>query len=146
MEAATAHAAAETATGEAAAMEAATDRCAGNPATITICAPVAIASTESRSPATAPSRSPTTAPSSIPAAPIPSAVPGASAYEDTTGEPARTVVAVRCASIGSVAVVAVGTSRGANVTRANPNPDANRNPGVGGSYGYHENTQQSEIS
>jgi hypothetical protein len=57
-------------------------------------------------------------------------VPRASTDKDSTNEPSRTVIAVRRARIGIVAVVTVCTCwRGSDVSWADC--DANRNPGVG---------------
>jgi len=89
------------------------------------------------------------------AAPV-AAIPRASADKEATYEPARSVIAVRRASVGIIRIVAVGTDRSRipiaiiSVSSTVPNPDAYAYLGVSRSrhqcYGDHQRTEQQEIS
>ena len=78
------------------------------------------------------------------------AEPGAGADEDAATEPRWTIVAIGCAGVGVIPVVAVGANRGipiASTIHRAANPNANRNLGMRVSRcGEQQNTEYSEIA
>jgi len=60
--------------------------------------------------------------------PIIAMVPRAGPNEDSADEPVRTVVAIGCASVRVIPVVAIGAYRGVTVTAANSNGNPNLCP------------------
>ena len=70
---------------------------------------------------------------SIETTPIVAVIPGASPDKHATDEPLRTVVALRCASVRIIGMVAVGAhGRRTDISGSDANPNPNRNSGVSG--------------